>query len=99
MLGGPSTLVFTHHARWSPITWCTRYVRTTGCLMQRVCKKTSHAAKASKAVKQQLGLQVFPWVGQSPDLNPIENAWEELERRLRARPTAPKNKDELFAAL
>ena len=58
-----------------------------------------HAAKASNAVKQQLGLLVFPWVGQSPDLNPIENAWAELERRLRARPTAPKNKDELFATL
>ena len=58
-----------------------------------------HAAKASKEVKQQLGLRVLPWVGQIPDLNPIENAWVELERRLRARPTAPKNKDELFAAL
>jgi len=34
-----------------------------------------HDAKASKAVKQQLELRVFPWVGQSPDLNPIENAW------------------------
>jgi len=58
-----------------------------------------HAAKASKAVKQQLGLRVLPWVGQSPDLNPIENAWAELKGRLRARPTAPKNKDELFAGL
>jgi len=58
-----------------------------------------HAAKASKEVKQQLGFRVLPWVGQSPDLNPIENDWAELERRLRARPTAPKNKDELFAAL
>lgn len=58
-----------------------------------------HAAKASKAVKDALGLRVLPWVGQSPDLNPIENAWAELERRLRRRPTAPKSKDELFAAL
>lgn len=58
-----------------------------------------HAAKASKEVKAQLGLRVLPWVGQSPDLNPIENAWAELERRLRKRRTVPKNKDELFGAL
>jgi len=58
-----------------------------------------HTAKKCKAAKQALGLKVLPWVGQSPDLNPIENAWAELERRLRARPTAPKTKDDLFAAL
>jgi len=44
-----------------------------------------HTAKACKAVKLELGLKVLPWVGQSPDLNPIENAWAELERRLRKR--------------
>lgn len=38
-------------------------------------------------------------VGQSPELNPIENAWADLERRLRACSVAPKPKDELFAAL
>eukprot|EP00170_Pyropia_yezoensis_P002357 contig_9879_g2361 len=32
-----------------------------------------HAAKAAKEVKEVLGLKVLPWVGQSPDLNPIEN--------------------------
>ena len=58
-----------------------------------------HTANKCKAAKQELGLKVFPWVGQSPDLNPIENAWAELERRPRARPTAPKTKDDLFAAL
>jgi len=58
-----------------------------------------HTAKACKAVKLELGLKVLPWVGQSPDLNPIENAWAELERRLRTRSTARKTKDELFSAL
>lgn len=48
---------------------------------------------------QALGLKVLQWVCQSPDLNPIENAWSDLERRRRARAVAPKNKDELFAAL
>jgi len=77
---------------------CADYGASDAALLQEDLAPC-HAAKASRAVKQRLGLRVFPWVGQSPDLNPIENAWEDLEGRLRSRPTAPKNKDELFAAL
>ena len=58
-----------------------------------------HTTKKCKAAKKAVSLKVPPWVGPSLDLNPIENAWAELERRLRARPTAPKTKDDLFAAL
>jgi len=58
-----------------------------------------HTEKACRATKEPLGIEVLPWVGQSPDMNPIENAWAELERRLRARPTAPKTQYELFNTL
>ena len=58
-----------------------------------------HTEKACKDTKKALGIEVLPWVEQSPDMYPIENAWAELERRLRARPTAPKTKNELFNAL
>ena len=58
-----------------------------------------HTAEACKAIKLELGLKVLPWVGRSPDLNPIESACAELERRLRKRSTAPKTKDGLFSAL
>jgi len=37
--------------------------------------------------------------GAELDLNPIENAWNELDRRLRSRTTPPKNLDELWEAL
>lgn len=58
-----------------------------------------YTAKTFQAAKKALGLTVRPWVGQYPDLNPIENARFELERRLRAHPTAPKTKDTLFSVL
>lgn len=58
-----------------------------------------HTAKVCKATKAKHGLRVLPWVGQSPDLKPLENACGELERLLRLRPMVPKITDEMFAAL
>lgn len=42
-------------------------------------------------------IKVLPWVGQSPDLNPIENLWHEAERRLGGRKF--KKEEELFEAV
>lgn len=58
-----------------------------------------HASKYSRDVKAQLGFKCLPWVGQSPDLNPIENAWDELKRRLAAREEQPGNKEDLYKVL
>lgn len=35
----------------------------------------------------------------SPDMNPIEHAWDELKRRLRKRGRKPRNRQELYTAL
>jgi hypothetical protein len=34
----------------------------------------------------EIGVEELDWPAQSPDLNPIEHLWDELESRLQARP-------------
>lgn len=45
------------------------------------------------------GVRRLDWAPQSPDMNPIENGWSVLERRVRKRSRQPTSLDELFVAL
>lgn len=66
-------------------------------LFQHNCDPV-HKTKAIKAWMKEFKVNELDWPAQSPDLNPIENLWDELEQRLRARPS-PKSASDLTNAL
>ena len=47
----------------------------------------------------EIGVEEFDWPAHSPKLNPIKHLWDELERRLRARPNHPTSVPDLTNVL
>ncbi len=57
----------------------------------------AHIAKGTKSWFSDHGVTVFDWPANSPDLNPIENLWGILKRKMRD--TRPNNADDLKATI
>uniref|UniRef100_A0A673XGQ2 Tc1-like transposase DDE domain-containing protein n=1 Tax=Salmo trutta TaxID=8032 RepID=A0A673XGQ2_SALTR len=62
---------------------------------------TSHTARSVRDFLKDKNVSVLPWSANSPDLNPIEQVWDLLDRRVRARALAipPRNVWELAGVL
>lgn len=58
-----------------------------------------HTARVTVAYLNDQNIRRLPWPSLSPDLNPIEHLWDELDRRLRASANPPATANELFAQL
>ncbi len=57
----------------------------------------AHTAKGTESWFNDHGVTVLDWPANSPDLNPIENLWGIVKRKMRD--TRPNNADDLKAAI
>ena len=58
-----------------------------------------HKARSIQKLFVEISVEELDWPAQSPYLNHIERLWDELERRLRARPNHPTSVPILTNAL
>ncbi len=57
----------------------------------------AHTAKGTKSWFNDYGVTMLDWPANLPDLNPIDNLWDVVKRKMRD--TRPNNADDLKAAI
>jgi transposase len=55
-----------------------------------------HTCNKVKRYLSNKKMEVLDWISQSPDINPIENAWRQLKQRIAKKNRKAKNLDEVF---
>ena len=58
-----------------------------------------HCRKCDRVVRRQLRIVSLDHPAYSPDLNPIENLWAILKRRIKRPPRIPTSEEELWEAI
>jgi hypothetical protein len=58
-----------------------------------------HKARSIQKWFVEINVEELDWSAKSPELNPIKQLWDELERRLRARPNYQTSVPDLTIAL
>ena len=58
------------------------YFRLHGCTHFMQDSAPCHTAKVVQRFLERQGIETIKWPGNSPDLNPIENAWKVLKEKI-----------------